>query len=334
IVVNSVMSGFSTKLRDRLHGSNSDVDVTTVSYEGIRDPERHMAMIRRSRDSDKIASMTAVIEVFAMLQFRSPDGNWITKPVHLVGVDPREESAVCDFGKYLLRQKGSPAPKFEPDEEALTHYRRFHPPLASIRPIPISHDMPAPEAWDDRPNIDTPPHGVILGWAIANFRAKDPADGVTKDFCAIAPGDEVTLLTASISIPTNGGGQQIRPVKLDCMVTDYFKSEMSEYDGNFVYVPLDYLQEMRGMNLEGEHRVTSIQIKLKDYRDSKEVVETLRSLFHNEQGFQILTWEDKQGPLLSAISIEKGILNLLLFMIIAVAGFGILAIFSMIVTEK
>ena len=39
-------------------------------------------------------------------------------------------------------------------------------------------------------------------------------------------------------------------------------------------------------------------------------------------------------PCLAAINIEKGILNVLLFLIIAVAGFGILAIFSMIVTEK
>ena len=37
---------------------------------------------------------------------------------------------------------------------------------------------------------------------------------------------------------------------------------------------------------------------------------------------------------MAAINIEKGILNVLLFLIIAVAGFGILAIFSMIVTEK
>src|SRR5262249_30240619 len=40
------------------------------------------------------------------------------------------------------------------------------------------------------------------------------------------------------------------------------------------------------------------------------------------------------GPLLGAISVERGILNLLLFLIIAVAGFGILAIFAMIVVEK
>jgi lipoprotein-releasing system permease protein len=43
---------------------------------------------------------------------------------------------------------------------------------------------------------------------------------------------------------------------------------------------------------------------------------------------------DKQGPLLAAVSMETAVLNVLLFMIIAVAGFGILAIFFMIVVEK
>ncbi len=41
-----------------------------------------------------------------------------------------------------------------------------------------------------------------------------------------------------------------------------------------------------------------------------------------------------QGPLLSAVQMETTILNILLFLIIAVAGFGILAIFFMIVVEK
>jgi lipoprotein-releasing system permease protein len=48
----------------------------------------------------------------------------------------------------------------------------------------------------------------------------------------------------------------------------------------------------------------------------------------------VQTWEDEQSALLSAISVERGILNVLLFMIVGVAGFGILAIFSMIVVEK
>ncbi len=62
------------------------------------------------------------------------------------------------------------------------------------------------------------------------------------------------------------------------------------------------------------------------------MVERLRTLFGGS--VNVLTWEEKQGPLLAAISVEKGILNVLLFLIIAVAGFGILAIFSMIVVEK
>jgi lipoprotein-releasing system permease protein len=41
-----------------------------------------------------------------------------------------------------------------------------------------------------------------------------------------------------------------------------------------------------------------------------------------------------QGPLLAAVQMETMLLNILLFLIIAVAGFGILATFFMIVVEK
>src|SRR5208283_1767297 len=68
--------------------------------------------------------------------------------------------------------------------------------------------------------------------------------------------------------------------------------------------------------------------------EAPEVVKRLQALFPEGSGINVQTWEDKQGPLLAAIRVEKGILNVLLFMIIAVAGFGILAIFSMIVHEK
>ena len=77
-----------------------------------------------------------------------------------------------------------------------------------------------------------------------------------------------------------------------------------------------------------EDRVTSIQIKLKDYDDAKEVVAAPADAVRRQPTSRSQTWEDKQGPLLAAIGIEKGILNVLLFLIIAVAGFGILAIFS------
>src|SRR5262249_15254284 len=125
---------------------------------------------------------------------------------------------------------------------------------------------------------------------------------------------------------------RLEPIADRFVVADYFRSEMSEYDSNYVFVPLEHLQHLRTM----EHRVTTIQIKLKpgvDRSTTYEIVSRLRAKF---EGFpvKVETWEDKQGPLLAAIRVEKGILNVLLFLIVAVAGFGILAIFSMIVMEK
>ena len=105
---------------------------------------------------------------------------------------------------------------------------------------------------------------------------------------------------------------------------------MSEYDQSFVYVPLAQIQSIRGMT----DRCTALQIKVKDYSKNKEAVtRELRRLFPYGD-VRIATWEEHQGPLLAAIDVERGILNLLLFMIVGVAGFSILAIFTMIVSEK
>src|SRR5262249_45749245 len=124
-------------------------------------------------------------------------------------------------------------------------------------------------------------------------------------------------------------GPKLVPIPDRFVVTDYFKSEMSEYDGNYVFVSKKHLQELRAM----DNRVSSIQIKLKNYEDAKEVVRRLEAIFPMPY-LKVQTWEDKQGPLLAAISVERGILNVLLFLIVGVAGFGILAIFTMIVVEK
>jgi lipoprotein-releasing system permease protein len=72
---------------------------------------------------------------------------------------------------------------------------------------------------------------------------------------------------------------------------------------------------------------------LKDYRDAETVKKRLEGVFPPGL-YSVRTWEEKQGPLLAAVAVESAILNVLLFLIIAVAGFGILAIFYMIVVEK
>ena len=158
--------------------------------------------------------------------------------------------------------------------------------------------------------------------------------GKTKTMMMIEPGQDVRLTTVTVGTPD--------AARFAATVTDVFKSGMSEYDSTIVFCSLEDLQLARGMLSPLDERdwrngsVTSLQIKLKDYADAPIVVDkllTTLSARHPGQ-FQVRTWEQKQGPLLQAVEVEAAILNVLLFLIIAVAGFGILAIFYMIVVEK
>src|SRR5205807_8240602 len=70
IVVNSVMGGFSTKLRDRLHGLLSDVVIEAWDYDGFANPGAKMALIRSDPWlAERIEAMAPTLEIFAMLQF-------------------------------------------------------------------------------------------------------------------------------------------------------------------------------------------------------------------------------------------------------------------------
>jgi len=328
IVVNSVMSGFSTKLREKLHKVISDIVIESGGMEGFDDPAEKMRLIREDPFlGPRIAGMTASMEVFAILQFYYPNGDRGTKTVRLIGIDETSRGEIGEFTEHLVLQERSARPSFDLPEdmrqrmeaqERLRIEKMAREDAALTDPSEPPPPMPPPRAVKL-------PSGAFVGNLIASFRRKaDKKTNDGKDFIEhrfIHPGDEIFLMTM--------GGEKLGAVMDRFVVVDFFKSEMAEYDANCIFVPLQYLQKIRSM----ENRVTSIQIKLKDYRDAAEASEALRSLFPAPM-MRVFTWEQKQGPLLEAINIEKGILNVLLFLIIAVAGFGILAIFSMIVTEK
>ena len=165
--------------------------------------------------------------------------------------------------------------------------------------------------------------GIVPGIGLASFR-----DSSGVDRFLVLPGDDV-----KVTFPT--AGTPPKAVSDTFTVVDFYESKMSEYDSNFVFVPIAALQRMRGMidPQSGVASVNSIQIRLKDGADLDKVRDRLRTVFPADL-YAVSTWRDKQGPLLSAVDMEMSVLNILLFLIIAVAGFGILAIFFMIVVEK
>ncbi len=212
----------------------------------------------------------------------------------------------------------SDAPVADPDKSALAAAEADEEPSPSADIFKIHEHVE--DVFDPAKEQHT---GIVLGIALASFRGPDG-----EDRFLLLPGDDV-----KITLPT--AGQPPKAVSETFTVVDFYESKMSEYDSGFVFVPLKKLQQLRGMinPSTGIGYVTSIQIRLKPGVDGDEICRQLRAAFPPEL-YGVQTWRDKQGPLLAAVQMETAILNVLLFLIIAVAGFGILAIFYMIVVEK
>jgi len=194
--------------------------------------------------------------------------------------------------------------------------------------VATSGDQPS-QVFDESQEQYT---GVILGLMIASVRHRDD-DGKVRDYFLCRPGDDINLTFPTA--PPAGKAPTAQSAKFT--VVDLYESKMSEYDSTFAFVPLHELQRLRGMidPQTGVTSVTSLQIRLKPGSDLNMARDKLIERFPADQyAYRIQTWKDMQGPLLAAVQMETTILNILLFLIIAVAGFGILATFFMIVVEK
>lgn len=362
IVVNSVMLGFTHEMQTRLHGILSDIIFQSRSLEGFPDPEWHMEQIRRVA-GDSIQAMTPTVVVPGMLNYQVGD-TWMTQPVQIIGIDEKSQSRVSDFSQYLqhpenrrslsfqLRPGGydtldhqADGPSLPRSEMAIAgweHRQRMArmkkmieqldrqadgSPASSpaegqnafVNPFQRGEPTQAASQFDPEKAQYT---GIILGIGLASFRK----DG--QDHFLLLPGDDVKLTLPTVGTPP-------RIVSDNFTVVDFYESKMSEYDSKFAFVPIHALQQLRGMvdPSTGKGYVNAISIKLKPGVDMNEVRDKLRAAFA-PQYYAVETWRDNQGPLLAAVNMETAILNVLLFLIICVAGFGILAIFFMIVVEK
>lgn len=366
IVVNSVMAGFTREMHVRLHGILSDVIIESHSMDGLVDPVWHMAEVKKVL-GDQVVGMTAAVHVPAMLtmNFR---GQMSTRQITLIGVDEATYADVSDFREYLLHPENRKQLSFslredgyQSDEHQLPpsgwNYRRMkvayerefeaYRKLMAAKTSEASPSAAEPSAVPpDTTSVPADPNsgteqmavfdaakeqftGIVLGIAIGSVRQRG-ADGKVVDCFVCRPGDDVQVTFASAGSPPKALTDQFT-------VVDFYESKMSEYDSGFAFMPLKRLQQMRGMidPKSGKDAVTTVQLKLKPGSDLNAARDKLQAHFPLEKfAYRIQTWRDMQGPLLAAVQMETTLLNILLFLIIAVAGFGILATFFMIVVEK
>src|SRR5262249_23250189 len=131
IVVNSVMGGFSAKLRTRLHQLLSDVVVEAYDHNGFANPQRQMDLIRSAPCLDsRIEAMAPTLEIFAMIQFNYR-GNPIARPIRLVGVEVESRSRLGGFAEHLVIHPNRATFGLSPEARKLNEWRNrsaFQPP--------------------------------------------------------------------------------------------------------------------------------------------------------------------------------------------------------------
>ena len=165
--------------------------------------------------------------------------------------------------------------------------------------------------------------GAIVGIGLSMIRSGG------EDCFLMLPGDDFKLTFPTNSTPPVG-------ITDNFTCVDLYESKMSEYDSRFIFIPIEKMQELRGMADPTDkrmNRVNQIQLKMKPGVNLDDACEKLRKVF-DPYVYDVMTWRDRQIALLQAVEVEISILNVLLFMIIAVSGFGILAIFFMVVIDK
>ncbi|QEH33778.1 Lipoprotein-releasing system transmembrane protein LolE [Aquisphaera giovannonii] len=327
IVVNSVMAGFADKMRDRLHGVLADIVVESNSInDGFDRYEDVMARLEEVAGGD-IVAMAATMETPGILRYRVGSVH-NERPVQIHGVRPLERAKTGDFAEFLFDEKGNRVP---PSFDVPEKYRENSPAGAQLKEMEGDEDdelsRAVRETLRQHALEQVPEHGAIIGYALATYH---PGNGQPDIFMA-RQGSKVSLAFPKAGTKPEAGLDEFT-------VVGYFKSGMSEYDSTHVYVPLERLQYLRLLSggPDDKGKVNQIQLKVRPGVNLDALAERLQLSLEkiHPMYFHVWTWEQKQGPLLGAVAIEQSILNILLFMIIAVAGFGILAIFSMIVVEK
>ena len=174
-----------------------------------------------------------------------------------------------------------------------------------------------------RPRSSTP--AACWASACARIATHDGADG----FLAL-PGDDVEISYPTAGQAAEGAQREVHGRRLLRKQDERVRLELRvRADPQAAGTARHDRSDDRHRQLQRRFRSSSSRASICDM-----VRDLLRASFPAADLSRSAPGATSKAPLLAAVQMETAMLNVLLFMIIAVAGFGILAIFFMIVVEK
>lgn len=140
----------------------------------------------------------------------------------------------------------------------------------------------------------------------------------------VAPGDPITLI--SPSGPATAFGSSTR--EKDYIVGGVFSVGMSQFDEAYVYMPLEQSQLFFGRDTSVDY----VEIKVDDPDKAKTLKPAVEAA--SGPGALVADWMDKNHSYFTALQVERKVMRLILFCIVAIATLNIISSLVMLVKNK
>jgi lipoprotein-releasing system permease protein len=162
--------------------------------------------------------------------------------------------------------------------------------------------------------------------ALAHFAGGDSViiGARLADRMRIFPGGRITLIAPRGNVTPFG----VTPRVKTYTVAGTFRIGMSEYDQTFVFMPL--LEAQLYFNMGAS--VNGLEVMVQDPDRVNELVEPIQRAAGPYA--RIITWQDMNSSLFSALEVERNVMFLILTMIILVAALNIVSGLIMLVKDK
>jgi lipoprotein-releasing system permease protein len=142
----------------------------------------------------------------------------------------------------------------------------------------------------------------------------------------LAPGvDSIVIVTTNLNQLDRATGYPM-PVSMTLEVTGVFQTGMYEYDNAYVFVALDVAQQLAQL----DSAITGLEVRTATRVDAPPVARLLADTLR----LSVVDWQQQNGPLFKALSLQKIGMTLILLLIVLVAAFNIVSTLVMVVTDK
>jgi lipoprotein-releasing system permease protein len=140
----------------------------------------------------------------------------------------------------------------------------------------------------------------------------------------VQPGDAISLISPSGPATVFGSA----PQQKDYTVGGIFEVGMSEYDQNFIYMPLPQAQIFFGRGDSAD----VIEVKVKDPDQAAAMAPAIKAA--GGAGAEVEDWTQKNASYFNALQVERTTMRLIMFIVLLIAGLLITTGLLMLVKNK